>query len=148
LVPGDELRLRYPGDSQHAPWQCVGHVTKLASKEKLVLYYLFILIFILTLCYLFIYLFIIFIILFSLFYFILFSLFYFIFYFIFYCVEKKKYLYIDEEVSLELRSNANVPIAVTRGFTVDFVWKATSFERLKKKMRNNKIMMRNDIIIK
>ena len=28
LVPGDELRLRYPGDSTHAPWQSVGHVVR------------------------------------------------------------------------------------------------------------------------
>jgi regulator of nonsense transcripts 1 len=25
-VPGDELRLRYPGDSSHPTWQSVGHV--------------------------------------------------------------------------------------------------------------------------
>jgi len=33
LVPGDELRLRHPGDSTHPPWQCVGHVIKLANEE-------------------------------------------------------------------------------------------------------------------
>ena len=32
LVPGDELCLKYPGDGAHAPWECVGHVIKLASK--------------------------------------------------------------------------------------------------------------------
>lgn len=26
LVPGDELRLRYPGDGTHSGWQSVGHV--------------------------------------------------------------------------------------------------------------------------
>lgn len=26
MVPGDELRLRYPGDSTHSAWQSVGHV--------------------------------------------------------------------------------------------------------------------------
>lgn len=25
-MPGDELRLRYPGDSSHPTWQSVGHV--------------------------------------------------------------------------------------------------------------------------
>lgn len=33
LVPGDELRLRYNGDSSRAPWQCVGHVIKIQSKQ-------------------------------------------------------------------------------------------------------------------
>lgn len=33
LVPGDELRLRYNGDSSRAPWQCVGHVIKIQSKR-------------------------------------------------------------------------------------------------------------------
>jgi len=33
LVPGDELRLRHPGDANHPSWQCVGHVIKLANEE-------------------------------------------------------------------------------------------------------------------
>lgn len=28
LVPGDELRLRYPGDGTHSVWQSVGHVVR------------------------------------------------------------------------------------------------------------------------
>jgi regulator of nonsense transcripts 1 len=37
LVPGDELRLRHPGDASHAPWQCVGHVIKLTNTEEVAL---------------------------------------------------------------------------------------------------------------
>ncbi|GBG63841.1 hypothetical protein CBR_g39626 [Chara braunii] len=37
LVPGDELRLRYGGDSTHPPWQCVGHVAKLTPAEEVAL---------------------------------------------------------------------------------------------------------------
>lgn len=33
LVPGDELRLRHPGDNIREPWVCVGHVTKLQGEE-------------------------------------------------------------------------------------------------------------------
>lgn len=67
LVPGDELRLRHPGDSSHAAWNCVGHVVKLTN---------------------------------------------------------------NEEVALELRSNAGAPIDLKTGFSVDFVWKSTSFDRM------------------
>ena len=35
-----------------------------------------------------------------------------------------------EEVVLELRSNANVPTDVSTGYSVDFVWKSTSFDRM------------------
>jgi len=35
----------------------------------------------------------------------------------------------DEEVALELRNNQGVPIDINHGFTVDFVWKSTSFDR-------------------
>eukprot|EP01114_Cavostelium_apophysatum_P010426 TRINITY_DN2410_c0_g1_i4.p1 TRINITY_DN2410_c0_g1~~TRINITY_DN2410_c0_g1_i4.p1 ORF type:complete len:829 (-),score=214.57 TRINITY_DN2410_c0_g1_i4:196-2682(-) len=71
LVPGDELRLRYNGDSTHSPWQCVGHVIKITN----------------------------------------------------------------EEVALELRSNAGVPADLTHGFSVDFVWKSTSFDRMQAAMK-------------
>eukprot|EP01117_Protostelium_nocturnum_P011108 TRINITY_DN4034_c0_g1_i1.p1 TRINITY_DN4034_c0_g1~~TRINITY_DN4034_c0_g1_i1.p1 ORF type:complete len:688 (+),score=99.58 TRINITY_DN4034_c0_g1_i1:157-2220(+) len=70
LVPGDELRLRYTGDSAH-PWACVGHVIKLSN----------------------------------------------------------------EEVALELRNNQGIPIDQTHGFSVDFVWKSTSFDRMQAAMK-------------
>eukprot|EP00899_Mesostigma_viride_P002385 jgi/Mesvir1/12147/Mv00399-RA.2 len=41
-----------------------------------------------------------------------------------------------EEVALELRSNAGVPVEYTTGFSVDFVWKSTSFDRMQTAMRN------------
>ena len=40
-----------------------------------------------------------------------------------------------EEVSLELRSNVNVPIDCTRDFCVDFVWKSTSFDRMQNALK-------------
>lgn len=40
-----------------------------------------------------------------------------------------------EEVGLELRSNAGVPLDQTYGFAVDFVWKSTSFDRMQKAMK-------------
>ncbi len=72
LVPGDELRLRHPGDGSHAAWNCVGHVVRLTT---------------------------------------------------------------NEEVALELRSNVGAPIDLTHGFSVDFVWKATSFDRMQGAMK-------------
>jgi len=71
LVPGDELRLRYPGDASHPSWNCVGHVIKLTN----------------------------------------------------------------EEVALELRSNQGAPTDVTHNFSVDFVWKSTSFDRMQAAMK-------------
>eukprot|EP00164_Ancoracysta_twista_P012521 GFYU01019681.1.p1 GENE.GFYU01019681.1~~GFYU01019681.1.p1 ORF type:complete len:1021 (+),score=253.32 GFYU01019681.1:29-3091(+) len=41
----------------------------------------------------------------------------------------------NEEVALELRSNNNVPIDVNHGFSVDFVWKSTSFDRMQNAMK-------------
>ena len=35
----------------------------------------------------------------------------------------------DDEVALELRSNQGVPVDVSTGLKVDFVWKSTSFDR-------------------
>ncbi|KAJ4953511.1 hypothetical protein NE237_030343 [Protea cynaroides] len=72
LVPGDELRLRYPGDATHPAWQSVGHVIKLTAQE---------------------------------------------------------------EVALELRANQGVPVDVNHGFSVDFVWKSTSFDRMQGAMK-------------
>nr|KJB25396.1 hypothetical protein B456_004G189700 [Gossypium raimondii] len=36
----------------------------------------------------------------------------------------------QEEVALELRASQGVPIDVNHGFSVDFVWKSTSFDRM------------------
>ncbi|XP_075488176.1 regulator of nonsense transcripts 1 homolog isoform X1 [Primulina tabacum] len=72
LVPGDELRLRYPGDASHPSWQSVGHVIKLTSQE---------------------------------------------------------------EVALELRVSQGVSVDVNHGFSVDFVWKSTSFDRMQGAMK-------------
>lgn len=72
LVPGDELRLRWPGDGTHGAWQSVGHVIKLTAQE---------------------------------------------------------------EVALELRASQNVPIDVNHNFSVDFVWKSTSFDRMQVAMK-------------
>ncbi len=71
-MPGDELRLRHPGDSAHPQWQCVGHVIKLTN---------------------------------------------------------------NEEVALELRSNQGAPVDLNHGFSVDFVWKSTSFDRMQAAMK-------------
>ncbi|KAF3335494.1 regulator of nonsense transcripts 1 [Carex littledalei] len=72
LVAGDELRLRYPGDSTHPAWQSVGHVIKLTAQE---------------------------------------------------------------EVALELRASQGVPVDLSHGFSVDFVWKSTSFDRMQSAMK-------------
>uniref|UniRef100_A0A0D6QVX1 Uncharacterized protein n=1 Tax=Araucaria cunninghamii TaxID=56994 RepID=A0A0D6QVX1_ARACU len=72
LVPGDELRLRYPGDTSHPAWQSVGHVIKLTAQE---------------------------------------------------------------EVALELRSSQGVPSDVMNNYSVDFVWKSTSFDRMQAAMK-------------
>ncbi|XP_024518735.1 regulator of nonsense transcripts 1 homolog [Selaginella moellendorffii] len=72
LVPGDELRLRYSGDSSHPAWQSVGHVIKLTAQE---------------------------------------------------------------EVALELRASQGVPTDVLHNFSVDFVWKSTSFDRMQAAMK-------------
>lgn len=44
-------------------------------------------------------------------------------------------IYKDEEVSLELRSNHETPIDVSHNFSVDFVWKSTSFDRMQAAMK-------------
>ncbi len=41
----------------------------------------------------------------------------------------------SEEVAIELRNNHNVPIAHKTGFSVDFVWKSTSFDRMQNAMK-------------
>jgi regulator of nonsense transcripts 1 len=35
-----------------------------------------------------------------------------------------------DEVAIELKSNAGVPIDCSHNFVVDFVWKSTSFDRM------------------
>eukprot|EP00124_Ichthyophonus_hoferi_P000001 Ihof_evm1s1 gene=Ihof_evmTU1s1 len=40
-----------------------------------------------------------------------------------------------EEVGLELRSNAGVPIECTHNFSVDFVWKSTSYDRMQNALK-------------
>ncbi|XVE65224.1 hypothetical protein DITRI_Ditri07aG0163900 [Diplodiscus trichospermus] len=41
----------------------------------------------------------------------------------------------QEEVALELRSSQGVPVDVNHGFSVDFVWKSTSFDRMQGAMK-------------
>ncbi|KAL8159031.1 hypothetical protein V2J09_000568 [Rumex salicifolius] len=41
----------------------------------------------------------------------------------------------QEEVVLELRASQGVPIDVTHGLSVDFVWKSTSFDRMQSAMK-------------
>lgn len=42
---------------------------------------------------------------------------------------------ISDEICLELRRSDNVPSDCTHGFAVDFVWKATSFDRMQQAMK-------------
>lgn len=42
---------------------------------------------------------------------------------------------VSDEICLELRRNDGVPIDCTHGFSVDFVWKATSFDRMQQAMK-------------
>jgi regulator of nonsense transcripts 1 len=42
---------------------------------------------------------------------------------------------VSDEICLELRRNDGVPTDVTHGFSVDFVWKATSFDRMQAAMK-------------
>ncbi|KAL3817946.1 hypothetical protein ACJIZ3_003851 [Penstemon smallii] len=42
----------------------------------------------------------------------------------------------QEEVALELRPSQGVPVDVNHGFSVDFVWKSTSFDRMQGAMKN------------
>ncbi|KAL1083812.1 hypothetical protein V6Z11_D09G222100 [Gossypium hirsutum] len=41
----------------------------------------------------------------------------------------------QEEVALELRASQGVPVDVSHGFSVDFVWKSTSFDRMQGAMK-------------
>ncbi|WVR08657.1 hypothetical protein IAU60_005715 [Kwoniella sp. DSM 27419] len=42
---------------------------------------------------------------------------------------------VSDEICLELRRNDGVPSDCTHGFSVDFVWKATSFDRMQQAMK-------------
>lgn len=42
---------------------------------------------------------------------------------------------ISDEVGLELRKSENVPTDFTLNFSVDFVWKPTSFDRMQSAMK-------------
>ncbi|XP_057520629.1 regulator of nonsense transcripts 1 homolog isoform X2 [Amaranthus tricolor] len=41
----------------------------------------------------------------------------------------------QEEVALELRASQGVPVDINHGFSVDFVWKSTSFDRMQNAMK-------------
>ncbi|XP_074264721.1 regulator of nonsense transcripts 1 homolog [Silene latifolia] len=41
----------------------------------------------------------------------------------------------QEEVALELRASQGVPVDINHGFSVDFVWKSTSFDRMQSAMK-------------
>ena len=41
----------------------------------------------------------------------------------------------QEEVAVELRVSQGAPVELTAGFSVDFVWKSTSFDRMQAAMR-------------
>ena len=41
----------------------------------------------------------------------------------------------NEEVGLELKSNVGVPTEITANFSVDFVWKSTSFDRMQNALK-------------
>lgn len=45
------------------------------------------------------------------------------------------YADISDEICLELKRSDNVPTDCTHGFAVDFVWKATSFDRMQAAMK-------------
>ena len=42
----------------------------------------------------------------------------------------------NEEVALELRSSSNAPIDCAHGFALEFVWKSTSFDRMRAAMKS------------
>ena len=42
---------------------------------------------------------------------------------------------VSDEIGLELRRSDGVPVDVTHGYTADFVWKSTSFDRMQSAMK-------------
>ena len=42
---------------------------------------------------------------------------------------------VSDEIGLELRRSEGVPVEVTHGYTADFVWKSTSFDRMQLAMK-------------
>lgn len=43
---------------------------------------------------------------------------------------------VDSEIALEMRSNDNIPVDTHAGYTLDFVWKSVSFDRMQQKMKS------------
>lgn len=41
----------------------------------------------------------------------------------------------NEEIALELRSNANAPVDCKDGFSIDFIWKSTTYDRMQTAMK-------------
>ena len=41
----------------------------------------------------------------------------------------------NEEVALELRNGSGAPVDQTHGFSIEFVWKSTSFDRMQSAMK-------------
>jgi regulator of nonsense transcripts 1 len=39
------------------------------------------------------------------------------------------------EIALEIKNSKNIPTDVTEGYSVDFIWKSTSFDRMLKAMK-------------
>ena len=48
----------------------------------------------------------------------------------------------QEEVGLELRSGAGAPVDHSAGFSVDFMWKSTSFDRMQAAMKSFAVVRR------
>lgn len=42
---------------------------------------------------------------------------------------------VSDEIGLELRRSEGVPTEITHGYTADFVWKSTSFDRMQLAMK-------------
>jgi len=74
LACGDELRIRYKGDS-YRPWESVGNVVKIPNS-------------------------------------------------------------ISDEVGLELRRSENAPSDISHGFSIEFIWKSTPFDRMQAALRS------------
>jgi regulator of nonsense transcripts 1 len=43
---------------------------------------------------------------------------------------------VDSEIALEMRSSDNIPVDTHAGYTLDFVWKAVSFDRMQQRMKS------------
>ncbi|KAK2988094.1 hypothetical protein RJ640_023843 [Escallonia rubra] len=105
LVPGDELRLRYSGDAVHPAWQSVGHVVGFDLWGRCKAPFSAGARALMLTTWM---------------------------TFFFGCQIK---LTSQEEVALELRASQGVPVDLNHGFSVDFVWKSTSFDRMQGAMK-------------